>query len=61
MELRDVMALEVGDTLMLSAAPDDCVDLRCNGITMMNGTMGRIGKNIAISVVQNFRQVKGLK
>jgi flagellar motor switch protein FliM len=58
MQLRDVMALEVGDTLMLSAAPDDCVDLRCNGITMMNGTMGRVGKSIAIQIVQNFRQVR---
>ena len=57
MQLGDVMSLKVGDTLMLSAAPNDCVDLRCNGITMMNGTMGRVGQNIAIQVVQNFRQV----
>ena len=56
MELRDVMALKIGDTLMLSASPSDCVDLRCNGVTMMNGTMGRVGQNIAIEIVQNFRQ-----
>jgi len=56
MQLGDVMSLKVGDTLMLSASPDDCVDLRCNGITMMNGTMGRVGQNISIQVVQNFRR-----
>ncbi|MEM6852609.1 MAG: FliM/FliN family flagellar motor switch protein, partial [Pseudomonadota bacterium] len=48
MALGDVMEFQVGQTLMLNAAPRSPVHLRCGGITLTTGRMGRVGDNIAV-------------
>ena len=48
--LREVMNLEVGQTLIFNKTPDDAIDVRCGGIPMVEGRMGRAGKRIAIRV-----------
>ncbi len=48
--LKKVLDLKVGDTLMLGAAPDDLVELKCGAISLTRGRIGRIGHKIAIRV-----------
>ena len=52
MLLGEVMALEVGNTVLLNAKPQDPVILRCGGIDLLQGSMGRSESGaIAIRVV----------
>ena len=48
--LERVMSLEVGETIILNSGPDDSVTLSCGGIPLVTGSMGRMGKNIAVRV-----------
>ena len=50
MPLRQVMDLEVGQTMMLSAGPDSQIELRCGGVPLLTGRMGRVGTNVAVRV-----------
>ena len=55
LSLKDVMALEVGSTLMLNATPESPVELRCGGVPLLAGRMGRIGQHIAVRVEDKHR------
>ena len=48
--LRRVLELQVGDTLMLAAGPDDEVELRSGAIPLTRARMGRRNQNIAVQV-----------
>ena len=48
--LRDIMALKVGSTLMLDCKQEDPVILRCGGISVTTGVIGRVDDSIAVSV-----------
>jgi flagellar motor switch protein FliM len=48
--LKRVLELEVGQTLLLNAAPDSLVELRCGAIPLTCGRMGRRNHNIAVRV-----------
>ena len=50
MTLGQVMNLEVGKTIMFNAAPESIIMMRCGGVPMVEGRMGRMGNNIAIKV-----------
>jgi len=50
MPLRQVMNLEVGQTMMLSASPDSKIELRCRGVPLLTGRMGRVGSSVAVRV-----------
>jgi flagellar motor switch protein FliM len=50
MPLNKVMNLEVGQTLMLGAGPDSRVELRCRGVPLLTGRMGRVNSNVAVRV-----------
>lgn len=50
LNLGDIARLKVGSTIVLDAAPEDAVEIRCNGISMMAGKLGSSGKQIAIKV-----------
>lgn len=52
--LRKVMALTVGDTLMLDCTPADPVSLYCGGIPLSRGQMGRIGEHIAVRLAHGL-------
>ncbi|MBK5910921.1 flagellar motor switch protein FliM [Rhodothalassium salexigens] len=54
--LRDIMNLEVGQTLPLNARPTDGVLLRCGDIPLVRGRMGRSGKYMAIKVDETAAQ-----
>jgi len=48
--LERVMSLEIGETIFLNSGPDDAVTLRCGGIPLVTGSMGRTGTSIAVRV-----------
>jgi len=50
MPLHQVMNLEVGQTMMLSAGPDSKIELRCRGVPLLTGRMGRVGSSVAVRV-----------
>jgi len=50
MPLKQVMNLEVGQTMMLSAGPDSKIELRCRGVPLLTGRMGRVGSSVAVRV-----------
>jgi len=48
--LKRVLELKVGDTLMFNATPDAPVQLRAGGVPLTHGRMGRRNQNIAVRV-----------
>lgn len=48
--MSDIMKLKVGSTIMLDNEPGDEVILRCRGIPVLSGNMGRSEDNIAVQV-----------
>jgi flagellar motor switch protein FliM len=50
MPLNQVMSLEVGQTMMLGASPDSKIQLRCGGVPLLTGRMGRVGSSVAVRV-----------
>ncbi len=54
--LRQIMALEVGDTLMLELKSDASVIVRCGDVTLTEGRMGRVGDRVAVRVAKPLRQ-----
>jgi flagellar motor switch protein FliM len=48
--LNRIMNLEVGQTIMLNAGPDSPIELRCGGVPLLKGRMGRIGSSVAVRI-----------
>ena len=48
MPLNQIMNLEVGQTMMLGAGPDSKIKLRCRGVPLLTGRMGRVGSSVAV-------------
>ncbi len=59
MTLGEVFGLEVGQTLMLNAQPDGEVDIRCSGVPMMTGRVGKLGRHVAIKIEKLNTPKKG--
>ncbi|HUO89792.1 MAG TPA: flagellar motor switch protein FliM [Rhizomicrobium sp.] len=61
--LNRMMNLEVGQTIMLNATPDSKIELRCRGVPLLKGRMGRVGSSVAVRVdeaVQRTDASRGL-
>jgi flagellar motor switch protein FliM len=54
--LKRLMALEVGETLMLDLKPEALVKVRCGDVALTEGRMGRMGERIAVRVVKPLRR-----
>jgi len=50
--LHKVLDLKVGDTLMLDAAPDGLVKLKCGAVEISEGRVGRMSHALAVRVEQ---------
>jgi flagellar motor switch protein FliM len=48
--LKRVLELKVGDTVMFNATPDSPIQLRAGGVQLTHGRMGRRNQNIAVRV-----------
>jgi flagellar motor switch protein FliM len=53
--LRQLMNLEVGDTLPLNIKADSPVTVRCGDVTLTEGRIGRIGDHIAVRIAKPLR------
>jgi flagellar motor switch protein FliM len=54
--LKQIMKLEVGDTLSLELKPDALVTVRCGDVTLTEGRMGRVGDRVAVRVAKPLRK-----
>lgn len=54
--LKQMLALEIGETLMFEARPNDLVFLRCGGCTLTEGRIGRLDERIAVQVAKPLRR-----
>src|SRR6201991_5126212 len=54
--LKQVMNLQVGDTLTLDIKPDAVVSVRCGDVTLTEGRMGRVGDRVAVRVGKPLRR-----
>ena len=50
MRLSDVMAFQPGSRIMLTAAPGATVQLRCGGVAMFDGKVGRRKNRVAVRI-----------
>jgi len=60
MTLGQVMNLEVGKTIMFNATPESVIMMRCGGISMVEGRMGRMGNNIAVKIERTLKNLGGV-
>ena len=54
--LKQMMELDVGDTLTLEIKPDALVTVRAGDITLTEGRMGRVGDRVAVRVAKHLRK-----
>src|SRR6201993_3381335 len=50
MPLNKIMNLKVGETVLLNATPDSKIEMRCGGVPLLKGRMGRVGSSVAIKI-----------
>jgi len=50
MSINRIRNLEIGQTVMLNSGPDSKIELRCGGVPLLRGRMGRVGSSVAVRV-----------
>src|SRR5690242_7209187 len=63
MSLNKIMNMQVGETIMLNATPDSKIEMRCGGVPLLRGRMGRVGSAVSVRVdeaVQRTDASRGL-
>ena len=58
MPISEMINLEVGQTVLFDVGPNDPVEMKCGGIGLTEGYMGRIGDTISIRVDKELRRPK---
>ncbi|NOZ43372.1 MAG: flagellar motor switch protein FliM [Alphaproteobacteria bacterium] len=58
MTLGEVLGLEVGQTMMLDTQAESEVEVRCSGIPMMTGRVGKLGRHVAVRIEKVFDKKK---
>ena len=53
--LREVMDFKVGQTLMLNSGPDAMVEMRCGGVSLAHGRIGRMNNNVAVRIESGIK------
>jgi flagellar motor switch protein FliM len=61
MPLSQIMNLEVGSQIVFGCGEDPEIQLRCGGLPIVHGRMGRKGENIAIRVEKTRQEMRGRK
>jgi flagellar motor switch protein FliM len=54
--LKQLMKLDVGDTLALELKPDALVTVRCGDVTLTEGRMGRVGDRVSVRIAKQLRK-----
>jgi len=55
MPLKQILELEVGETLVFDVGPDDPVRIKCGDVPLTEGGMGRSGEGISVRVDRELR------
>lgn len=58
--LGEVVDLKIGSTILLDVSPDDPVKVKCGGVPVTTGQVGRVGDKVAIAVNEDIRQFREL-
>ncbi|MES2983704.1 MAG: flagellar motor switch protein FliM [Pseudomonadota bacterium] len=58
--LGEVVDLKIGSTILLDVSPEDPVQIKCGGIPVTTGQVGRVGDKIAIAINEDIREFKEL-
>lgn len=58
MSLKDVMNLQIGQTIVFNKTPKDDVVVSCGDVPMFSGSIGRSGNHIAIQVKRQAERLK---
>ncbi|MFZ4541931.1 MAG: FliM/FliN family flagellar motor switch protein, partial [Rickettsiales bacterium] len=58
--LGEVVDLKIGSTILLDVSPDDPVRIKCGGVSVTTGQVGRVGDRIAIAINDDIRQFREL-
>ncbi|TBW33489.1 flagellar motor switch protein FliM [Siculibacillus lacustris] len=58
MSLGQVLQMEIGQTLVFDVGPRDPVTIKCGGVALTEGRMGRSGENISVRVDRHLRRPK---
>lgn len=58
MSLGQVLDLKVGQTLVFDVGPRDPVTVKCGGVVLTEGQMGRVGEHISVRVSRNLKKPK---
>jgi flagellar motor switch protein FliM len=58
MSLGQILDLQVGQTLVFDVGPTDPVTIKCGGVLLTEGHMGRVGENISVRVARNLKRPK---
>ncbi|UTW57606.1 flagellar motor switch protein FliM [Kordiimonas sp. SCSIO 12603] len=61
MSLREVMNMEVGQTIVFNKTPKDDVVLKCGEVAMLSGAIGRSGQHVAVQVRQQAERLQNLE
>ncbi len=56
MALGDIVNLRVGNTMMLQSKPGSEAKVKCGGINLATGKIGRVGDTVAVSLTQSIRK-----
>jgi len=59
LKLSQVLSLRVGSRLVLNATPDTLVSLRCGGVDLFQGRMGRRNGRIAVGIERDLMRQHG--
>ena len=54
--LREVMNFQVGQTLLLNNGPDALVEMRCGGVPLASGRIGRMSSNVAVRIEHGIKK-----
>ncbi len=55
--MGDIMAFKVGSTLMLDVKPNSDISLKCGNTKVTTAKLGRLGDNIAVSIIDKIHTV----
>ncbi len=58
--LGEVVDLKIGSTILLDVSPEDPVRIKCGGVPVTTGQVGRVGDRIAIAVNEDIRKFREL-
>lgn len=54
--LGDVMSFKIGSTLLLDVRPESEAIVKCSGVTISSGKLGRMGDKVAVSLSHSIAQ-----